>query len=125
MLAVALSPDGQQLASGAEDGSLRLWDLATGAERRRLEGGGVARALAFNRDASLLASGSARLLGHEGWVWSVAFDPAGGRLASGGADGRVRLWDLHPLRLLNNGPASARRAALLAEALPRLWRLRL
>ena len=29
--------------------------------------------------------------GHNGWVWSVAFSPAGDRMVSAGADGTVRL----------------------------------
>jgi len=63
----------QWLASGGLDGTLRLWDAASG------EAGPVLR-------------------GHEGWVWSCAFAPgvdAAGRqwLASGGEDGTLRLWD--------------------------------
>ena len=33
------------------------------------------------------------LVGHAGTVYSVAFDPRSGALASGGADGQVQIWD--------------------------------
>ena len=38
VLSVAFSPDGTTLASGAADNTIRLWDVASGQERRRLEG---------------------------------------------------------------------------------------
>ncbi|WP_174188095.1 WD40 repeat domain-containing protein [Nocardia barduliensis] len=37
---------------------------------------------------------SAVLTGHTGEVWSVAFDPAGARLATGSSDRTVRIWDV-------------------------------
>ena len=37
--------------------------------------------------------------GHTGLASSVSFDPSGTRLASGGADGVVRVWELDPDRL--------------------------
>jgi WD40 repeat protein len=65
---VAFSPDGQTLASGSYDETIRLWDAKTGDKRQTLEG-------------------------HIGWVDSVAFSPDGQTLTSGSSDKTIRLWD--------------------------------
>jgi WD40 repeat protein len=66
--AVACSPDGRRIGSGAYDHTARLWDAETGKEL-------------FN------------LRGHTATVYVVAFDPSGKVFASGGADSKVILWD--------------------------------
>ncbi|MDJ1171879.1 WD40 repeat domain-containing protein [Roseofilum sp. BLCC_M154] len=66
---VSYSPDGQTLASGGNDGTIKVWNLETQAE-------------------------VATLTGHQEWVYSVSYSPDGKTLASGGADGTIKLWNL-------------------------------
>ena len=68
-ISIVYSPDGTRLASGSEDGIVRLWEAATGDEVHRLEG-------------------------HMDEVQSVAFSPDGMLVASGSSDGTVRLWEV-------------------------------
>ncbi|MEN9221126.1 MAG: WD40 repeat domain-containing serine/threonine-protein kinase, partial [Thermostichus sp. BF3_bins_97] len=70
--ALAMNPDGTLLASGGDDGLVKLWDPRTG---DRLE----------------------TLVGHEGSIETLAISPDGTFLVSAGADRTVRLWDLATL----------------------------
>ncbi|KAL6354150.1 hypothetical protein LRP88_12484 [Fusarium phalaenopsidis] len=107
---VVFSADGQRLASGSYDRTVKIWDAATGAYVQTLEGhGDEVSSVVFSADGQCLASGSydntvkiwdvaigacvQTLEGHGGWVRSVVFSADGQRLASGSDDRTVKIWD--------------------------------
>jgi WD40 repeat protein/serine/threonine protein kinase len=115
VLAVAFSPDGQTVATGSHDHTVKLWQSSTGNVKTTLKGHlGSVRSVAFSPDGALLASGSddhsvkvwdvntgelvASLNAHEERVSSVVFSPNGKTLASGSRDRTVKLWQLPGFR---------------------------
>jgi WD40 repeat protein len=109
--AVTVSRNGGRAVSGSDDGTVRVWDLATGREEAVLVGHtDWVRAVAVCRNGSRAVSGSddgklrlwdlatgrekAVLTGHDGEVFAVAITRDGALAVSGGSDRTVRVWDL-------------------------------
>src|SRR5436190_20199599 len=66
---VVFGPDGNWVASGGADNSIKIWDVNSGRELRALSG-------------------------HTGWINALAVSTDGRLLASGSNDRTVRLWDV-------------------------------
>jgi WD40 repeat protein/transcriptional regulator with XRE-family HTH domain len=115
---VAFSRTGQLLASGGDDGTVRIWSVSDPARPRLLaviddSSGSIVFSAAFSPDGQVLAAASADnltrlwdianparptrlgapLAGPASYAISVAFSPDGRTLAVGSADKTVRLWD--------------------------------
>ncbi|WP_292876995.1 serine/threonine-protein kinase, partial [Nostoc sp. NMS1] len=108
---VAISSDGQMLASGSSDNTIKLWSVTTGREIRTLSGhSSYVNSVAISSDGQMLASGSSdntiklwsvttgreirTLSGHSSYVNSVAISSDGQILASGSWDNTIKLWEV-------------------------------
>jgi WD40 repeat protein len=120
---LAVSPADGSIASGGEDGEIRLWNGRTGNFLRKIANqGDYVTSLVFTKDGRKLISGGAGAPGldstapasashchvwdvksgaklfdcakHKGRVNYLALSPDGRRAASaGGADGSIQIWD--------------------------------
>ena len=83
VVSLAFSPDGQMLASGSTDNTIKLWDVATGQELRKMR---------------RLTIGPPQGIGSSRQVKSLCFSNDGKLLLSGGGKfgdpGEVKLWDV-------------------------------
>jgi WD40 repeat protein len=110
VFSLAFAPDGNTLASGSADNTVKFWDVASRREIRSLGPGLPAISLAFSPDGRVLAIGllnqKIKLIdaatggelrtftGHAGPVGSVTFSPDGHFLASASDDRTIKVWDV-------------------------------
>ena len=113
---VSFSPDGQLIASGSRDHTIKIW-RPDGTLLQTLNGhNGAVTSLSFSPDSKTLASASldntvqiwsrnptkggfitrpkVTLNAHEHWIYSVNISPNGRELATASKDGTIKLWNL-------------------------------
>jgi WD40 repeat protein/serine/threonine protein kinase len=107
---VSLAWGDNGIATGAWDGTLRIWNAKSGRLTQQMEGHSKwADALEWSPDGQRLASAGfdmrvniwevntgkrlASMTGHTSVIYALAWHPAGNRLASFSGDKTVRLWD--------------------------------
>jgi WD40 repeat protein len=112
--ALTFSSDGETIATGGEDGTVRLWRRRLGTVIRTIRAHRTAVAsVQFSHDGQLVfsvgeralkawavASGKlarefgALLRGHRASISALGLSPDGFQILTGGADNTVKLWDL-------------------------------
>jgi WD40 repeat protein/serine/threonine protein kinase/DNA-binding XRE family transcriptional regulator len=108
----AFSPDGSRVFTGSQDGTVKMWDVASGTELLSFGAhSSVVQDLAVHPDGVHIATsgreGNAKvwdispqgsrewltLAAHAGDVWEAAYSPDGARIATAGSDTFARIWD--------------------------------
>lgn len=121
---VAFSPNGRFLVSGADDRSVRTWNLQDGSSYVLPVIGRISCfiSVAFSPNGRYIAGGNldnslwiwdsrtsrlvAKWCGRSDDVWCIEFTPDGKGLMSGGSDKMVRHWDVSSLGTCQGSSAS-------------------
>ncbi len=107
----AYSPDGRSIVSGSRDGTVKIWDTASGKCVSTFEGHkSDVTSASYAPDGKYVVSGSRdstvkiwdtasgkcvrTLEGHRGEVTAVAYAPDGKGIVSGGMDKTIKIWDV-------------------------------
>lgn len=106
---VSVNPQGNLIAFGSEDNSIKLWDINTLSLRVFKGHTETVNSIDFSPDGESMISGSwdktikiwntstgeikNTLIGHKDGVLSVKYSPDGKKIISGGYDKEVKIWD--------------------------------
>lgn len=118
IFSAAFTSNGEILATGSADKTIKIWDIPRWVSTRTLKGHlDTIWSIAIGSNDQILVSGSADktiriwrlnswdepriLTGHSNWVTSVAISPNGKLLASGSGDTTIKLWSLDTGKLLS------------------------
>ncbi|MBI2929130.1 MAG: serine/threonine protein kinase, partial [Verrucomicrobia bacterium] len=110
VFSVAFSPDGQQIVTGSEDQTAKVWEVASGRELLTLKGHSAPiGSVAFSPDGQRIVTGSEdqtakvweaasgrellTLKGHSTRINFVAFSPDGQRIVTGSGDQTAKVWE--------------------------------
>jgi hypothetical protein len=106
---VSFAPDGNQVLTSGRDNRIRAWNPADAKQIREISGiGGEVYRVVVTADGRVfscssdkqarehaVADGKAvrQFQGHNDWIYSLSFNPATKKLATGSWDGEIRLWN--------------------------------
>jgi WD40 repeat protein len=100
LLSVRWTPDGRRLAIGDRSGKVTVWDFDPDRDLWDDKTMAEYAALPYEKQPGWFTRNAARLAIAPRWqegghkqVWNVRFSPDGTRLAAGGGDGTLSIWD--------------------------------
>jgi WD40 repeat protein len=108
---VVWNPSGCKIASAAGDGTVRIWDVATGINLKTITGSTITyNALAWSPDGNRIAYETENsnikimditndvdlitLIGHTDRISSIAWSPNGTEIATGSIDKTIKIWNI-------------------------------
>jgi len=141
ILAAAFSPDGNLVASGSVDNTMRLWRVDQGQLLRTMQGHPFPiLSLKFTPNGAILVTGSMdgqirlwqvsngslvrAVAAHAGWVKGLDISSDGNLMVSGSDDFTVRIWRLpnsSPVETIDEGMAAVNSVAFSPDGTTLAW----
>jgi WD40 repeat protein len=118
---LAFSSDGSRVAAGSTDGTVKLWDAASGQFVKALKMGGLVGAVAFSRDGKRVAAaqesgGNAMVFDvasaaalrtlNTYFPYQIALSPDGSRVLVAESSNKAELWDAATGKVIRTYPAN-------------------